>query len=219
MKPDRGSFCKRKLGALADLANVFSFCSELSRLSYTNPMVAATNTTIQHLHFEISHFNSRWGILTLIALVIDNIAMVCGCQSPSRRPAVIATYEPCTADLRILVYQRWRGSPPKKRRYFPYLFHLTACVPWGVLSRVTGIIILIIAFMLLGIPLLSWRFTVYCLTTRRVMRFKGIIAKEVYENSLDRIQDLRLKTSFLQRQYDFRCFFLELINIKKSTSS
>jgi len=61
---------------------------------------------------------------------------------------------------------------------------------------------LIIAFLMLGMPLLGWRFTVYCLTTRRVMRFKGILSKEVYENSLDRIQDLRLKASFLQRQYN-----------------
>ncbi|MBA7614636.1 hypothetical protein ES703_21904 [subsurface metagenome] len=75
------------------------------------------------------------------------------------------------------------------------LFVLLASVIGGVITVILGLIVL-------GIPLLTWRNTVYCLTTRRVMRFKGTVSKEVYENPLDRIQDLRLKMSFLQRQYD-----------------
>ena len=75
------------------------------------------------------------------------------------------------------------------------LFILLASVVGGVITVILGLIVL-------GIPLLTWRNTVYCLTTRRVMRFKGMLSKEVYENPLDRIQDLRLKMSFLQRQYD-----------------
>ena len=52
-----------------------------------------------------------------------------GCNNP----------QPCTTVPKILVYQRWRSSPLRKRRYFLYLFHLTARAPWGMLSRVTGI--------------------------------------------------------------------------------
>jgi len=66
-------------------------------------------------------------------------------------------------------------------------------------SYIAGIIILIIAFLVLGMPYLSWRFTVYCLTTGRVIRLKGIVGKEVYENRLEKIQDLRLKMGIIQR--------------------
>ena len=37
----------------------------------------------------ISHFNSRWGILTLIVHFTNNTSMSHGCQSPSRSPTVV----------------------------------------------------------------------------------------------------------------------------------
>ncbi len=62
-----------------------------------------------------------------------------------------------------------------------------------------GIIMEIFAFLLFFISYLSWKYTVYGLTTYRVMRLKGIIGKDFYEAPLERIQDLRLKMGVLQR--------------------
>jgi uncharacterized membrane protein YdbT with pleckstrin-like domain len=64
-----------------------------------------------------------------------------------------------------------------------------------------GIILLIIALLFIGISYLSWRFTSYCLTTRRVIKLKGILNKDFYENRLEKVQDLRLKEGFIQRMF------------------
>lgn len=65
---------------------------------------------------------------------------------------------------------------------------------------------LILAFviLLLGIYLplssyLQWRYTIYALTTSRVIKLSGVITKDLYENSLDRIQDLRVTIGLWQR--------------------
>jgi len=75
-------------------------------------------------------------------------------------------------------------------------------------SYIAGVIILIIAFLMLGIPYLRWWFTVYCLTTGRVMKLKGIVSKEVYENRLEKVQDLRLKVGIIQRMFDCGDIFI-----------
>ena len=68
-------------------------------------------------------------------------------------------------------------------------------------SILAGIIVEIIAFLVFFIPYLKWRYTIYGLTTGRVIRLKGIIGKDLYENPLEKIQDLRLKIGVLQRMY------------------
>jgi len=68
-------------------------------------------------------------------------------------------------------------------------------------SVIGGIILLIIALLFLGIAYLSWNCTVYCLTTERVIKLKGILNKDFYENRLEKVQDLRLKEGFIQRMF------------------
>ena len=69
-------------------------------------------------------------------------------------------------------------------------------------SDVTGgITLLIIALLFLGISYLSWKFTFYCLTAERVIKLKGILSKDFYENRLEKVQDLRLKEGVIQRMF------------------
>jgi len=68
-------------------------------------------------------------------------------------------------------------------------------------SVLAGIILEIIAFLVFFIPYLIWRYTIYGLTTGRVIRLRGVIGKSLYENPLERIQDLRLKIGVLQRMF------------------
>lgn len=68
-------------------------------------------------------------------------------------------------------------------------------------SVLAGIIVEIIAFLVFFISYLKWRYTIYGLTTGRVIRLRGVIGKDLYENPLERIQDLRLKIGVLQRMF------------------
>ncbi len=74
----------------------------------------------------------------------------------------------------------------------------------GVLfvSIIGGVSVILLGLLLLVIlPYLSWRFTFYSLTTQRIVKLKGILEKDFYENRLEKIQDLRLKQSLIQRLY------------------
>ena len=42
----------------------------------------------------------------------------------------------------------------------------------------------------------------YALTTNRIVVLKGIFSKELYENRLDKVQDIRMKISLRQRIYN-----------------
>jgi len=68
-------------------------------------------------------------------------------------------------------------------------------------SIIAGIIIEVIAFLVFFIRYLNWRYTIYGLTTGRVIRLRGVIGKDLYENPLVKIQDLRLKMGVIQRMY------------------
>ena len=74
----------------------------------------------------------------------------------------------------------------------------------GVLfaSVIGGVILLVIAILFLGISYLSWQATLYCLTTERVIKLRGILNKDFYENRLEKVQDLRLKQGLIQRMFD-----------------
>lgn len=68
-------------------------------------------------------------------------------------------------------------------------------------SVLAGIIVEIIAFLVFFIPYLKWRYKIYGLTTGRVIRLRGVMGKDFYENPLERIQDLRLKMGVIQRMF------------------
>ena len=46
---------------------------------------------------------------------------------------------------------------------------------------------------------LKYRFTIYCLTTNRVMTLSGVLRKDSYETTLEQVQDLGLSMSIGQR--------------------
>ena len=58
-----------------------------------------------------------------------------------------------------------------------------------------------IGFIVALVGHLKWRSVVYVLTTNRILVLRGIFAKEVYENRLSKIQDIRMKISVRQRLY------------------
>jgi membrane protein YdbS with pleckstrin-like domain len=64
-----------------------------------------------------------------------------------------------------------------------------------------GILLLGLAGLVVLSRYLKWRFTIYALTTERVIRLRGIIGKDLYENRLSRIQDMRLKIGVMQRLF------------------
>ena len=93
-----------------------------------------------HMLIGIPHFNLRWGILTIIALITNIISIAPGWQAPARSSAVVLDmravhHSPQNPRLSALV----KLSTRKEDDTSPYLFHLAACVPSGVLSRVIGI--------------------------------------------------------------------------------
>ena len=62
-----------------------------------------------------------------------------------------------------------------------------------------SILMLIIAFLFVIIPLLKWKHTIYALTSKRVLRISGVIGKDIFENKLGKIQDIRINIGILQR--------------------
>ena len=62
-----------------------------------------------------------------------------------------------------------------------------------------GTVLISAAVILFLIYLLRWRKTIYGFTNRRLFRHRGIIAKDLYETPLSRIQDIRVTISISQR--------------------
>lgn len=60
-------------------------------------------------------------------------------------------------------------------------------------------IIIVGLVLLLFISVLQWKHTIYALTTKRVLRISGVIGKNIYENKLNRVQDVRLRIGIFQR--------------------
>jgi len=67
------------------------------------------------------------------------------------------------------------------------------------ISPTLALVTILTGIYVLFIPYLKWRYTIYALTTSRVIKLSGVITKDLYENSLDRIQDLRLTIGLWQR--------------------
>ncbi|HPT77315.1 PH domain-containing protein [Acetomicrobium sp.] len=70
--------------------------------------------------------------------------------------------------------------------YFPFLAEM-------------GIYIELIAFLIIFIPYLIFKNMIYGLTTHRIIKITGIIGKDMYECSLNRVQDLRFRINPLQK--------------------
>lgn len=84
---------------------------------------------------------------------------------------------------------------------FGIILIIVGLVLWKYIGPFFGIIIELIGILSIIIPYIQWGHSIYAITTERVLRLKGVIGKDYYENSLDKIQDTRLKMGVLQRMY------------------
>jgi uncharacterized membrane protein YdbT with pleckstrin-like domain len=66
-------------------------------------------------------------------------------------------------------------------------------------AKLAGAVLISFAIIFFAIQLLRWRKTIYGFTNRRLFRHQGIIAKDLYETPLSRIQDIRVIISISQR--------------------
>ncbi len=62
-----------------------------------------------------------------------------------------------------------------------------------------GAVLISAAVIFFFIHFLRWQKTVYGFTNRRLFKHRGIIAKDLYETPLSRIQDIRVTISISQR--------------------
>ena len=74
--------------------------------------------------------------------------------------------------------------------------------------EIPGAILIIAGLIIALIGYLKWRSIIYGLTTNRIIVLKGIFSKDLYENRLDRVQDIRMKISLRQRIYNCGDIFL-----------
>ena len=65
--------------------------------------------------------------------------------------------------------------------------------------KLVGAVLISAAVVFFVIHLLRWRKTIYGFTNRRLFKHQGIIAKDIYETPLSRIQDIRVTISISQR--------------------
>ena len=83
-------------------------------------------------------------------------------------------------------------------------FFLLIRFDWLILPAaliVAGLIIALIGY-------LKWRSVVYALTTSRILVLRGILSKDLFENRLSKVQDIRMKISLRQRVYNCGDIFL-----------
>ncbi len=66
-------------------------------------------------------------------------------------------------------------------------------------ARITGAVLILAGLLFISLHILRWRKTIYGFTNRRLFRHRGIIAKDLYEMPLSRIQDIRVTISISQR--------------------
>lgn len=74
---------------------------------------------------------------------------------------------------------------------------ITSVIGW------IGIALSCIGLLAILIRCLRWRFTVYTITNRRILRQTGIIAKSYVDCSLSKVQTLYLRIPILGRIFDF----------------
>jgi len=74
--------------------------------------------------------------------------------------------------------------------------------------EIPGAILIIAGLIIALIGYVKWRSVIYGLTTNRIIVLKGIFSKDIYENRLDRVQDIRVKISLWQRMFNYGDIFL-----------
>ena len=77
-------------------------------------------------------------------------------------------------------------------------FFLLVRFDWSIFAAIP-IFVAVIVFL---VGYVRWRAVTYVLTTKRILILKGVLDKELYENRLSRVQDIRVKITLLQRMYN-----------------
>jgi len=77
-------------------------------------------------------------------------------------------------------------------------FFLLVRFNWSVFAAIP-IFVAVIVFL---VGYVRWRAVTYVLTTKRIMVLKGVLDKELYENRLSKVQDIRMKMTMQQRMYN-----------------
>jgi membrane protein YdbS with pleckstrin-like domain len=68
---------------------------------------------------------------------------------------------------------------------------------------IPGAVLIVVGLVIALVGYLKWRSVIYALTTKRIIVLQGIFSKDLYENRLDRVQDIRMKISFGQRIFNY----------------
>ena len=124
----------------------------------------------------------------------------------------ISTYEtPKTIPLDMMEKNErivFETHPSKMGTFFNHIAVALLLVAGGfavliVLSwEIPGAILIVAGLTISLIGYVKWRSIIYGLTTNRIIVFTGIFSKDLYENRLDRVQDIRMKISLRQRIYN-----------------
>ena len=77
-------------------------------------------------------------------------------------------------------------------------FFLLVRFDWSIFAAIP-IFVAVIVFL---VGYVNWRSVTYVLTTKRILVLKGVLDKELYENRLSRVQDIRMKMTMRQRMYN-----------------
>ncbi|MFO7712736.1 MAG: PH domain-containing protein [Dehalococcoidia bacterium] len=77
-------------------------------------------------------------------------------------------------------------------------FFLLIRFNWSIFAAIP-IFVAVIVFL---VGYLKWRSVTYVLTTKRILVLKGVLDKELYENRLSKVQDIRMKMTVRQRMYN-----------------
>jgi len=99
--------------------------------------------------------------------------------------------------------------PSKMEAFFKYIAGGILLIAGGIaLMVLLGWVIfgwvLIGAGAIIGlIGFIKWRSVIYGLTTDRIIVLSGILSKHLYENRLDRVQDIRMDISIRQRIFNY----------------
>ncbi len=99
--------------------------------------------------------------------------------------------------------------PSMMEAFFKYIAGGILLIAGGItLMVVLGWVIvgwvLIGAGVIIGlIGFIKWRSVVYALTTDRIIVLSGVLSKHLYENRLERVQDIRMDISVRQRIFNY----------------
>ena len=77
-------------------------------------------------------------------------------------------------------------------------------ITWfGTLISWIGPAIIIIGFLSLLVRFLRWRYTIYALTNKRVLRRTGVFNRSYLDCSLSKVQNVEVRMSFISRIFKF----------------